>query len=134
MKRYRADTIFYQLGKVIWIPTVIGGFWLSRGGFSKHGDWFLCSVKKITGFPCPGCGGTRAVNALFHGSLAQSFCYHPAVPLGVLFYLHFMGLYFYRKHIKKSLGEKEIPIEVYMYAAAAVILIQWIVKLFIVFL
>lgn len=129
MKRYRADTIFYYIGKVIWIPVVFGGFWLSLGGLSEHGDWFACYVKKLTGIPCPGCGGTRAVSALFSGDLVQSFCYHPAVLLGVLAYLHFMGLCFYRKHIKKSLAEKEIPIEPYVYGAVAVILVQWIVKL-----
>ena len=32
---------------------------------------------------CPGCGGTRAVIALFHGQLLRSFYYHPAVPLAV---------------------------------------------------
>lgn len=129
MKRYRADAIFYHIGKVLWIPVVIGGFWLSLGGLSAHGDWFACYVKKLTGFPCPGCGGTRAVSALFSGNLIQSFLYHPAVSMGALAYLHFMGLCFFRKHIKKSREEKEIPIEPYVYGAVVVILAQWIVKL-----
>lgn len=129
MKRYRADTVFYNLGKIIWLPIIIGGFWLSHGGLAEHGDFFACSLKRMTGVPCPGCGGTRAFCALFKGNVIQSFCYHPAVLFGVFAYLHFMGIYFYRKHLKKSERGKEIPVEWYVYGAVAVILVQWIFKL-----
>lgn len=33
---------------------------------------------------CPGCGGTRAVEALFRGEILRSFSYHPAVPVTAL--------------------------------------------------
>lgn len=36
-----------------------------------------CFIKNITGLPCPGCGLTRAYEALFHGHLASAFFYHP---------------------------------------------------------
>ena len=54
---------------------------------------------------------------------------NPAVIYGVLAYFHFMALYFYRKHISRRLAEKEIHIPYYMYAAIAVILTQWVIKL-----
>lgn len=38
-----------------------------------------CLFKKMTGYDCPGCGGTRAAVALLHGHILESFCYHPIV-------------------------------------------------------
>ena len=39
-----------------------------------------CLFHTFTGLYCPGCGGTRAVSALLHGHVLQSFYYHPLVP------------------------------------------------------
>ncbi len=36
-----------------------------------------CPILYITGFPCPGCGLTRAYIAFFHGNFVDAFRYHP---------------------------------------------------------
>lgn len=38
-----------------------------------------CLFRQLTGFFCPGCGGTRAFLALLKGRLVLSFCYHPLI-------------------------------------------------------
>ena len=38
-----------------------------------------CGFRFVTGYYCPGCGGTRAVRALLQGRFAASFLYHPFV-------------------------------------------------------
>ncbi len=47
-----------------------------------------CPFSMLTGLPCPGCGMTRAVNALLHGNWSQAITYHPLSPayliIGVL--------------------------------------------------
>jgi hypothetical protein len=46
-------------------------------------DSFLipCPFKYLTHFDCPGCGFQRAVIALLHGNLQESFLlYPPAIP------------------------------------------------------
>lgn len=49
-----------------------------------------CWFHLISGYYCPGCGGTRAVRALLHGRLLQSAWYHPFVPYAAFLYLYFM--------------------------------------------
>ena len=38
-----------------------------------------CLFHLATGYYCPGCGGTRAITALLHGQILNSFLYHPVV-------------------------------------------------------
>lgn len=45
---------------------------------------FPCVFHLMTGWYCPGCGGTRAVKALLRGNLIESFHYHPVVLYTVL--------------------------------------------------
>lgn len=107
------------------------GFWFAGYGYDGHFLPSECILQKISGFPCPGCGGTRAFYYLFSGEIVQSVRYHPAVLYGVLAYFHFMGLYFFRRHFpsKENPGAKEIPIPVYLYGAVIVIAVQWIIKI-----
>ena len=40
---------------------------------SRFADWLpKCLFHKLTGFYCPGCGGTRALSSLLHGDLKSS--------------------------------------------------------------
>jgi hypothetical protein len=49
-----------------------------------HGP-VLCPVRRATGRPCPGCGGTRSLVRLVHGDLRGAAAAHPLGPaLGVL--------------------------------------------------
>lgn len=49
-----------------------------------------CLFHLISGYYCPGCGGTRAVRALLHGQFLQSFLFHPFVPYAAAVYFYFM--------------------------------------------
>lgn len=40
-----------------------------------HGP--VCYFRFLTGLPCPGCGLTRSLEALWHGHLLLSLRYHP---------------------------------------------------------
>ena len=66
---------------------LIAGIVLAIGGLALLHvlglDWIAqgapCNIYRLTGWYCPGCGGTRAVKALLHGRIISSFLYHPAV-------------------------------------------------------
>ena len=49
-----------------------------------------CLIYQISGYYCPGCGGTRAMRALLSGKLVRAACLHPFVPYAAFVYLFFM--------------------------------------------
>ncbi len=51
-----------------------------------------CLFHTITGYYCPGCGGSRAILAFFHGYLISAFCYHPVVAVFFVGYFVYMFL------------------------------------------
>lgn len=86
-----------------------------------------CLLHEISGYYCPGCGGTRAVDALAHGKLMQSLFYHPVVPyaaalLVVYIISHIIGIL--SKERVKSMQFRPI----YFYIMIGIVLIQCIVK------
>ena len=92
-------------------------------------DFFFkpCVVFEITGFFCPGCGGTRSVIALFSGHLIKSLLLHPFVLyFAVCFSLFFFSQTFSRltKGRVKGINYRNI----YVYIGIGIILVQWFVK------
>ena len=53
-----------------------------------------CFIYYATGFYCPGCGGTRAVDYFLRLKLIKSVFYHPAVIVMFLMYIRSLISYF----------------------------------------
>lgn len=57
---------------------VLGGVLLGAGALlfffnpATHGFYPVCLFHELTGWNCPGCGGTRAAYALLHGHWEQA--------------------------------------------------------------
>lgn len=49
-----------------------------------------CNIYSLTGFLCPGCGGSRSVAALVHGRFLVCAANFPLVAYSVIMYLWFM--------------------------------------------
>ncbi len=45
--------------------------------YSEGGQISVCMIKNVTGYPCPSCGTTRAVHALYKGNLMGSISLNP---------------------------------------------------------
>lgn len=96
----------------------------------KNGQGFPCLFHLLTGFYCPGCGGTRAIRLLLKGELIKSFCYHPFVPYLALVLL-LEAVLFLRALIRKGkrpLAGMEERYPRWVAIGAAIILVNWIVK------
>ncbi len=87
-----------------------------------------CTFHLLTGYYCPGCGGTRAVIALLHGHLLQSFFYHPFVPFVAL-----LGGWFMLSQTIEQISRHRIGIgmhyrNIYLWITLILIFGNWIVK------
>ncbi len=49
------------------------------------GKFLPCWFNLLTGYLCPGCGGTRSFFLLMHGDIISSFKYNAFVPTMVIF-------------------------------------------------
>ena len=126
--KYQVDDVFYLIGKAAFVPVMLFGFWFAWKGFTDYGELFECEIRRVSGLPCPGCGGTRAFYHFFRGEIAQSFRLNPIIIYGAAAYLHFMLMMFRRKRIGRK-TESKVWIQYYLYGAAAVLLLQWLIKI-----
>lgn len=44
----------------------------------------VCPLRALSGLPCPGCGGTRAVVMLAHGDVLGAVALNPLVSVGAV--------------------------------------------------
>lgn len=86
-----------------------------------------CIFNKLTGYYCPGCGGTRAVKFFLTGHWIKSVIYHPVVPyIGIV-----GGTYMITHTISNIMGGRIKGIQFrigYVYAMAGIIAIQFVIK------
>ena len=87
-----------------------------------------CTLHAVTGYYCPGCGGTRAVFALFRGDIIRSFKFHPFVP-----YTALVGGWFMISQTLQRITRGRLHIgmhfrAIYMWIAIALILVNCLVK------
>lgn len=84
MKQRSIEDSFYKIG--ILLLFIALGFVIT----GRSVRLTPCLFHLLTGYYCPGCGGTRSVAALAQGKLFLSVYYHPLVPYGAAVYLAFM--------------------------------------------
>lgn len=68
----------------LWWLLGLGGitaFAALRAWNPEHPGFQVCVFRNLLDFPCPGCGLTRAMSHLAHGSVARAFELHPLGPL-----------------------------------------------------
>lgn len=122
------DFSFYIIGWVCLILALVLGLAWKNGYFL----WIFppdgCVLHNLTGYYCPGCGGTRAIHALLHGHIVRSFFYHPIVVYTAVFF----GWFMLSQTIEKaSRGRFAIGMhyrDIYLWIALAIVLLNWLVK------
>lgn len=86
-----------------------------------------CMFNVITGYYCPGCGGTRAFKALLGGHVIKSFIYNPTVLYGVGLYVWFMG-----SHVLEKLTRGKIKglkyRHIYLWLILIILVVNFMVR------
>lgn len=87
-----------------------------------------CALHTMTGYYCPGCGGTRAVLSLMEGNLLLSIFYHPFV----IYALVVGGWFMISQTIERISGHK-LCIgmhyrNIYLWLALAIIVLNCLIK------
>lgn len=130
-KRDRVEDQMLVAG--IWVPLVMFFvFWGFELLPDRAREVFLvpCVFHSVTGFYCPGCGGTRAVAVLLEGNVLASALYHPIVAYAAGFYVWFMA-----SHAVERLSGRRFKVGLlfrswYLYVALAVVVLNFFVKNF----
>lgn len=75
-------------GRLIRVAVVgmLGVFLALFAVFPKLMPFAFCGFHRLTGLPCPFCGGTRAARAILHGDFLFALYLNP-LAFGVLFFL-----------------------------------------------
>lgn len=81
--------LFWYAGWLILAAAALGLYLVGTGTVQLPAADGGCVFRKYLSVYCPSCGGTRALIALSHGSIAVSFAYHPAVPLMAVWLIWF---------------------------------------------
>lgn len=71
------------LGALVGAIGLAGGLVVRFGGLDRLG-LTLCTLKALTGIPCPTCGGTRSVAHLVRLDLAGAWAMNPLVTAVIL--------------------------------------------------
>ena len=122
------DKCFYIAG---WSLTGLAGILFAVVKFTAFQDVFQippCAIHRLTGYYCPGCGGTRAVRALLQGHILASLYYHP-----IVVYTAVLGGWFMLSQTiqRLSFGKLRIGLhyrDIYMWIALAIVVVNCLVK------
>ncbi|MBX3405614.1 MAG: DUF2752 domain-containing protein [Phycisphaeraceae bacterium] len=62
------------LAALVWGTLVVAALAISR---ITGNEVYTCSFRRVTGYPCATCGGTRAAERLFRGDLFGAIAFNP---------------------------------------------------------
>ena len=81
------------------IPAIISGVccWVLISVITGTSCW----VRAVFGFPCPGCGSTRAAVALFRGNIKQAAAFHPLIFVSLALLIVFTAALIFKINILK---------------------------------
>ena len=116
----------YKIGLFL-VPVGILGFLLYDKIILHYFAGIPCVLYYFLGIYCPGCGGTRAVEALLDGEILQSLWYHPLVLYSVILFVGFMLTHTLERFRVRGIHGWRFH-SWYLYGAIAILCINFILK------
>lgn len=128
----------YRLGLLLFPCFAAAAILQNTGILTLTSSLYPCLFHRLSGLYCPGCGGTRAVEALLQGNLLSCFLYHPFVFYCAVLYVWFMltqtaeripGLLVQKKSPHRTPSVRGLDFKItYVYVGILIILFQWMLK------
>jgi hypothetical protein len=101
-------SLTFFAGVVLTVAVLGSGAVLFFFNPGTHGFYPVCLFHKLTGWNCPGCGGTRAVYQLLHGHLLNALRDNALFVL-TLAALAVRGLWFIARRIRQQPATLAVP-------------------------
>lgn len=121
------DTMLYALMCIGTAPLILLGAVFLRLSDRLPPEYEGCVFRAAFGLYCPGCGGTRAIQALVRGNIPAALYYHlPAVYGVALYVVYFVSQTLMRISRGRIRGMRFRPI--YLYVMVGLIVVNFIVK------
>lgn len=117
IKRLKSDIVYI---KKQWFSIATLAALLLLIKYKFHG---LCTLRILTGIPCPACGMTRAALLFFTGHIRESISMHPAWPFVLVFAI---VSFFYRYTTKEKAKYAD-----YMYYGSLILLVMLLFLIYI---
>jgi len=112
---------------VAWLPALLTCLW-AYAPFAGRGA-VICAFRIVSGFPCPGCGMTRALGELLRGRVAVSLHFHPlAIPTLAAFIVAWVyGIVASRRRVNPITSRFVLTV---LTPLAGILLIVWVARLY----
>lgn len=76
-----------------WVLAMVAAAAIARMAVQWNLPWPACNFKRLTGAPCPLCGGTRAMRSVAELDILTALRFNPLVALGVVVIIFWFGLW-----------------------------------------
>lgn len=127
-QRTTEETALYTIGLSLMGLGLL--LWLIMNVLPVSLDKYIlpCLFHSLTGYYCPGCGGTRAVITFAQGKWLQSFIYHPVVLYGAVIGGWFMVSQTMERVLRKrwKIGMKYH--DGYLWIALGIVILNFLLK------
>ena len=93
---------------------------------ATHGFYPICQFHKLTGWNCPGCGGTRAAYALLHGNFSLALKDN-AMFVGLFAAAVARGIWFAAKRVRRHPAGTFLPAAI-LWAVLAITMVFTVLR------
>jgi hypothetical protein len=112
---------------LVWLTLAAGFVYIYIFEPGKTGFFPGCPFRAVTGFACPGCGGTRGMHSLLHGDVVGAFEFNPLFVISIPFLVYALVRYSKATIHGRAVKGNQVP-PAFLYVLFAVILSFWIFR------